>query len=208
MQSPVLPLFPSPNRQNQAWTHLRGRQLTARHPNSLCPATLPVIPLPSQAVPSSRTLRSGPEGLALHFACRSGNLTHLLHSPVHLIGVTRGEMGKDLGTINAFPEKSVMLEGNQRKVWCLIQPPCTTECQNAKAQPCYSQEFQGKEIYSPLGQCFKARKLISHKYVCVEGTLQPHQYRTRALKAYASLQALSQSPAPLSPGKHKRDRHL
>lgn len=212
VQSPVLPLFPSPSRQNQAQTHLRGRQLTAKRPNSLCPATLTAIPLPSQAVPSPRSLRSGPKGLAVHFTYSSGNLTHLLHSPVHPIGVTRGEMGQDSGTIYAFPEKGVMLERSQRKVWCLIQPPCTTQCQNVKAQLHCSQEYPKgnlwscwyqKGINSRLAQCFKAPKLISHTNVHMEATLQPHQHRTYALRAQASLQALSntQSPAPLSAGK-------
>lgn len=50
--------------------------------------------------------------------CRSGNLTHLLHSPMHPIGITRRKMGQDLGTVNAFPEKGVMLEGRERKMWC------------------------------------------------------------------------------------------
>lgn len=102
---------------------------------------------------------------------------------------------------------------------CLVQPPCTTQCQNAKAQPHCFWEFPKrylwscryqKEINSPLAQCFKAPKLISHTNVCVEGTLQPHQCRTLALKAQASSQALSntQSPAPLSPGKCTGDRHF
>jgi len=212
VQSPVLPLLLCPNCKNQARTHLRGRQLTARHPNSLCPAMLPAVLLPSQAVPSPRSLRPGPEGLALHFTRRSGNLTHLLHLPVHPIGIARWEMGQDSGTINAFPEKGVMLEGSQRKARCLIQPPCPTQCWNALQHsptvPRSSQkELSGhgstRKRNSPLAQCFEAPKLTSHARVCVEGTLQPHQHKACALKARASLQALAntQSPAPLSPRK-------
>lgn len=121
VQSSVPPHFPSPQCPNQAQTHLGGRQLTVKHPNSLCPAPLPALPLLSQAIPS-------PGASNLH-TCRSGHLTHLLHSSVHPIGVSRGEMGQHSGAIDAFPEKGVMLEGSQREV------SCTTQCQNAKAQP-------------------------------------------------------------------------
>lgn len=98
---------------NQVWAHLG-----VRHPNSLCPTMLPDLLLPSQAVPSPRSLTPGLRGLALPFSCRSSNLTHLFHSPMHPIGITRGEMGQDLGTVNAFPEKRVMLEGREGKIWC------------------------------------------------------------------------------------------
>lgn len=111
MQSPVLLFFPSPKCLNQAQAHLG-----VRHPNNLSPTMLPDILLPSQAVPSPRSLTSGLKGLALPFLCRSGNLTHLFHSPMHPIGITRGEMGQDLGTVNAFPEEGVMLKGRKSKM--------------------------------------------------------------------------------------------
>lgn len=131
MQSPAVALFLTPNHRNQARTHLRGRHLTARNPKILCPAS----PLPSQAVPSPRSLRSGPMRLALGFTCRFGSPTHLLHSPKHPIGVTRGEMGQHSGTINAFPEKGVMLQGKQRQARCLYQPPCPTALKHSPSSP-------------------------------------------------------------------------
>lgn len=104
VQSPVLLLFPSPKCLNQA----RPR-LGVGHPNSLCPTKLPRhCPLPGASHLAPR--------VALPFSCRSGNVTHLFQSPMHPIGITRGEMGQDLGPVNAFPEKGVMLEGRERKI--------------------------------------------------------------------------------------------
>lgn len=77
-------------------------------------ATYPAL-FPGSALPQEP--HTWPQGTgALPSSCRSGNLTHLFHSPVHPIGITRGEMGQDLGTVNAFPEEGVVLEGRERKM--------------------------------------------------------------------------------------------
>lgn len=84
-----------------------------------CPA-----PFPGCALSLEPQIWPRGAGAALHG--RAGNLTHFLHSPVHPVRVTRGKMGEDSGSIDAFPEKGVILEGSQRKAWCLVQLPCTT----------------------------------------------------------------------------------
>lgn len=204
VQSSVLPLFPSPNCQNQARTHLGGKQLTARQPNTLRPAMLPAIPLPSQAVPSPRNLRSAPEGLALHFMCRSGDLTHLLHSPVHLIGVTRGEMGQDSGTINAFPEKGVMLEGRQKKVWSLVQPPVPCSAKMLKHSPIVLRRCQ-KDISGHASACHKDKFTLSSGFQGSQTRFPPkcvHEGHTSITLAQTSC---TKSPGfPASPVKHTK----
>lgn len=154
-----------------------------------------VIPLPPLTVSPPRSPRSGPTRLALHFTCTFGKLNYLLHSPMHPIGVTRGEMGQDSGSINAFPKEGVMLQTSQRKVRCLKEPQSARMLEHKPRFPGVPKNScQHRQVINPpLAQCFKAPKLISHTKVHVESAVQPHQHRTRAPEAHAPLQALSRT---------------
>lgn len=59
-------------------------------------------------------------------------------------------MGQDLGTVNAFPEEGVVLEGRERKTWC------TRACQSLSGFK-VGLHFLSREVQDALMDQFKER---------------------------------------------------